>query len=621
MKMHHKSAVFIAVFIISFVLLMPFISAWSFQDFFSSLGKLLTGKVVSNNCIDIFGPTPNTKDYVNYSGTIYWDYCADSTHVNDYACDANDNKILNTYTCASGYTCSDGACKPAPTCAASNTCTDIVTLHSVSSNCTTSDTFCPYGCSNGACLSDTGTTKYSKRIRYNCNAPDTNNWCPSCEGWTYTVITAQSDNYAGCPSSCTNMQSFNYDDHTNWHICKYTKQICSGPSSPTWSSKSNVTYNGVIYVDKCEGGTNSSGGTTTKYYCYNNELKSQTGYCSWGCDDGFCHSSCRDDLGVTLSIKDYIYSYGSMYYDYCDSTNTSLLKEYICSSPDIKGTKDTYCQYGCSDGACIQVSTNQTPTCIKKENSCCLGENCTTARASCGEWYTPVFTGCDVNCNPIVMCEPQEIIRNKTNLTAPTCTDTDDGKNYYVKGTATERDAQGNINTITDQCTDLNLSLRESFCKGDTLAYEYYICPHGCSNGVCINQTFECESGRVDERRDVIQECHEECRKECGRFLWWKWRCEEICNPICASIPTTYYRICVNSAWGNWSTVKPECESGKTEERTEVNQVCHEECSKECRKRWFWTECEDICQPVCTGIPTNYYRICSDAKWGNWSTS
>lgn len=69
-----------------------------------------------------------------------------------------------------------------------------------------------------------------------------------------------------------------------------------------------------------------------------------------------------------------------------------------------------------------------------------------------------------------------------------TCTDTDGGLDYYVKGTVTGQNEDAPIKEITS-ATDT--------CDGDTL-YEWicknseeyddeaYICPNGCSDGVCI---------------------------------------------------------------------------------------------------------------------------------------
>ena len=71
---------------------------------------------------------------------------------------------------------------------------------------------------------------------------------------------------------------------------------------------------------------------------------------------------------------------------------------------------------------------------------------------------------------------------------ARTCTDSDGGKNVYVKGTTTEMDSNGNIlDKSTDRCKDA-LNVWEYYCAGGTLAIKSIICPSGyrCSDGRCI---------------------------------------------------------------------------------------------------------------------------------------
>jgi hypothetical protein len=70
-----------------------------------------------------------------------------------------------------------------------------------------------------------------------------------------------------------------------------------------------------------------------------------------------------------------------------------------------------------------------------------------------------------------------------------TCTDTDGGKNYVLKGTATGID--GNIQT--DYCRkDNTYQLVEFWCNTNyqTLNNEIYYCPYGCVDGACIEKTY-----------------------------------------------------------------------------------------------------------------------------------
>ncbi len=83
-----------------------------------------------------------------------------------------------------------------------------------------------------------------------------------------------------------------------------------------------------------------------------------------------------------------------------------------------------------------------------------------------GKWTTPKY----------VRVEWEEEI-------TPTCTDSDGGKNYYVKGTVTVDGTR-----LTDFCID-SKTLKEHYCMGSNARYLNYTCPYGCENGACRKQT------------------------------------------------------------------------------------------------------------------------------------
>jgi hypothetical protein len=74
-------------------------------------------------------------------------------------------------------------------------------------------------------------------------------------------------------------------------------------------------------------------------------------------------------------------------------------------------------------------------------------------------------------------------------LPPTTCTDSDGGRNYYVKGTAIDPDTG---KSFTDYCLS-DSTIREYFClspslvfPGGSVAQEDYTCPYGCKDGACI---------------------------------------------------------------------------------------------------------------------------------------
>ncbi|MCD6434225.1 MAG: hypothetical protein J7L14_01280, partial [Candidatus Diapherotrites archaeon] len=83
-----------------------------------------------------------------------------------------------------------------------------------------------------------------------------------------------------------------------------------------------------------------------------------------------------------------------------------------------------------------------------------------------------------------------------------TCTDSDGGKNYYVKGVATARYSTGGEATLIDSCcTDINdrncnkatgSVVNEAYCRSDnSVDATQYLCPQGytCRDGACVKTT------------------------------------------------------------------------------------------------------------------------------------
>ncbi|MDO8508394.1 MAG: LamG domain-containing protein [Nanoarchaeota archaeon] len=78
-----------------------------------------------------------------------------------------------------------------------------------------------------------------------------------------------------------------------------------------------------------------------------------------------------------------------------------------------------------------------------------------------------------------------------------TCTDSDEGKNYFTKGSITIcaiKNSSGSCGTSADSCLS-SLKLKELFCENDRLASQESICENGCENGACIKKdsNIECK--------------------------------------------------------------------------------------------------------------------------------
>jgi hypothetical protein len=66
----------------------------------------------------------------------------------------------------------------------------------------------------------------------------------------------------------------------------------------------------------------------------------------------------------------------------------------------------------------------------------------------------------------------------------PVCTDSDNGKDYFVKGYSRGESLNSNDTNAEDFC-DSEGRLHEYYCHNDRLWQELYHCSNGCENGVC----------------------------------------------------------------------------------------------------------------------------------------
>jgi len=152
-----------------------------------------------------------------------------------------------------------------------------------------------------------------------------------------------------------------------------------------------------------------------------------------------------------------------------------------------KEEKKQYCENGCELGFCKEKEN-----CTSNYEYKCHDDH-VYWYDSCGnkeEKKEYCLNGCeDRACNP------------PSNQTTE-CTDSDGGKNYYEKGTATK-----GTQSLSDHCND-DGTLTEKYCEDNEIKAESVSCPQGytCSDGGCVanNATnctshyeYKCYSGHV----------------------------------------------------------------------------------------------------------------------------
>jgi hypothetical protein len=180
--------------------------------------------------------------------------------------------------------------------------------------------------------------------------------------------------------------------------------------------------------------------------------------------------------------------------DHCfDST---ILNEGGCNAEGYIGWYSYNCPNGCAYGACQTTTTTTLP---QRYN---LQVYSTPSNASV--WVDNIYrgitprlitnltvgshlvritkAGCYQYNNTVNVYTIDTTVLDVT-LTQMPCTDSDGGLNYYLQGTT-----YSPITNQTDYCSNANY-LQESYCLNGVMIGTTYICPYGCIDGACINQT------------------------------------------------------------------------------------------------------------------------------------
>ncbi len=205
---------------------------------------------------------------------------------------------------------------------------------------------------------------------------------------------------------------------------------------------------------------------------------SADGISTYDCNQVTCTDS---DGGKDYYTKgNFSYGSGGISSDWCSSSFGNGAFVSGCSADDIGCTlveyycrddveippypQDKYtCPKGCSDGACID--------CVENWN--------------CASWSAVCTSGLQTRtCNDLNACG-SSISKPVVSRDCPTgkCTDSDDGKNYYVKGIT-----HGPYVNNTDSCSSTGVYVWEEYCNDlGTQLGEYYKCPNGCVDGACVS--------------------------------------------------------------------------------------------------------------------------------------
>jgi len=287
--------------------------------------------------------------------------------------------------------------------------------------------------------------------------------------YAYDIFVGNKTSPGKCELTCTDT-----DGGINYYLKGYTKGILGGANCLAGTSAGRTVCSGeyVELYDKCNDYNTNN---LDELYCDNNKVMTIGKTCENGCKDGACLTQTSKKLDFWTEKTTY----------YQGETVQFKLKV-----TDTDGTPFTP-----EEGAKAYLYVT-TPANNANNWNQQLWYNSNTLYYE----YNPISNSETVigkYSAYIVVSSPTEKYTSNTIyfsiLNAENkCTDSDGGKNYYVKGYV-----KGYFGVKEDICFDENY-LNEATCDsaGNYLSVGY-ICPNGCYDGACINTTQTCTDSDV----------------------------------------------------------------------------------------------------------------------------
>jgi len=266
-----------------------------------------------------------------------------------------------------------------------------------------------------------------------------------------------------------------------------------------YDERGTRTINAVSKTDTC---TDSTGVFTTsqsaylkEYYCVGDEVYE----CPNSCLQGKCITNlqpfCNDtDGGINGVDFGVVTTEDGSFDDYCSAANDAV-NEYSCSGTDVIISYLPCTNSVCENGACLNNGTggnqdfcNDTDGGIipfyfgivttqdGSFDDTCM-DNSTLEEYYCeNDLKLLANVACNNGClNGVCLNESAGGNQNF-------CNDTDGGLEYYDFGIVTTES-----NSFNDTC--YGDSLQEYYCLNNTQLSNTNVCPNGCENGICLNET------------------------------------------------------------------------------------------------------------------------------------
>ena len=190
---------------------------------------------------------------------------------------------------------------------------------------------------------------------------------------------------------------------------------------------------------------------------------------------------CADsDGGVNLYVKGVARGTNGEKTDSC--LGSRKLQEWECKR-DMIISSIQVCPQGCDDGACKGESSSVTTTTIRVLTATSTTTTTQKTTTTMPENNVATSSTTTTTLPSTTTTLKREVVESTTTTTLrrveSKCTDSDGGKNYYVKGVA-----NGTNGEKSDVCLGGKKGM-EWFCKGDMIVATMFVCSNGCVDGAC----------------------------------------------------------------------------------------------------------------------------------------
>src|SRR4030042_3558703 len=217
---------------------------------------------------------------------------------------------------------------------------------------------------------------------------------------------------------------------------------------------------------------------------------------------------CSDDCTPIWKCEEAVCGNGICEAGEAEECPACYYSEPPCLAPCTAGT----CPEDCEKQECIAEGQSLGAVVPSNSNVCCAGLTEVSAMSSVGEKWEPMLgnRGYCTNCGNGVCKGPENACNCPKDCGGVVeCTDSDGGKNYYLKGTVKTGSQAG-----TESCTyctgacPVTTTAREAepcvvtcgavveyYCNNNgVIAEETFNCPNGCNEGACIGVEKVCTS-------------------------------------------------------------------------------------------------------------------------------